>query len=335
LSHQRRAIVVPADAGLVRLDGFLSRALPDYSRSQIQKLIRAGKITANDNTVKTGFVVHAGDVIRLDVPEPSPLEPAAEDIPIEILYQDPHLAVVLKPAGMVCHAGAGVSRGTLVNAVLHHLGTLESEDRSRPGIVHRLDKNTSGLLVIARTIPAHRNLAHQFKSRRVRKEYLAIVFGRPVPPQGTLDWPLGRDPRDRKKMSVRARKKRSAVTHYVIERESGLFSLLRIRIETGRTHQIRVHLSQLGYPVVGDEQYSGNRRKGLPDMEIRSAIYGLKRHLLHACRLEFDHPATGETMSFATDLPQDFSNFLRLAARRGSSGTEGIQIMPDPPRHHP
>jgi 23S rRNA pseudouridine1911/1915/1917 synthase len=307
-------IQVPPAAARIRLDRYLSELFPDQSRSQIQGWIRSGNIQVNRTKVKTGYLLRPGDTIGIEVmaasAEPRP-EP--ENIPLHLVYEDEDLAVVDKPAGLVCHAGSGVRTGTLVNALLYHLGPLQTGDPLRPGIVHRLDKLTSGLLVVAKNLESHRSLARQFKARQVKKEYVALVYGHPHPRTGTIDLPLGRDLRDRKKISVRSRRRREAVTHYHEERKYGPFSLLRVRIETGRTHQIRVHLAQLGYPVVGDTLYGGSRFRNLNDPLLRTATRELNRQFLHAQRLEFCHPRTQATLSFTAPLPAELSSFLNLA----------------------
>lgn len=304
---------VPAEAARVRLDRYLSELFPDQSRSQIQGWIRNGGVLINDSRVKTGHLLRPGDVISVHVATAAqPLRPQPENIPLNIVYEDDDLAVVDKPAGMVSHTGAGAQSGTLVNALLYHLGPLDTGDAMRPGIVHRLDKLTSGLLVVAKNLESHRALARQFKSREVKKEYLALVYGHPVPAAGTIDLPLGRDLRDRKKISVRSRRRREAVTHYLEERKIGPFSLLRVRIETGRTHQIRVHLAQMGHPVAGDTLYGGNRARNLADDGLCAGLRGLQRHFLHAERLEFTHPKTGARLSFTSPLPPELAAFLTL-----------------------
>jgi 23S rRNA pseudouridine1911/1915/1917 synthase len=284
--------------------------MPGESRSQIQRWIRGGQITVNGAQVKTGYRVRQGDRISFEPPPTLPTRPAPENIPLEITYQDDALAVVNKPAGLVCHAGAGVAAGTLVNALLYHFGPLEAGDPMRPGIVHRLDKLTSGLLVVAKDPDAHRTIAQQFKNREVKKEYLAVVYGQPRSPEGAIDWALGRDTKNRKRFSIRARRRRTALTYYSLEKTYGPFSLLRVRIATGRTHQIRVHMSQLGHPVVGDELYGTGRHKNLADVRLRTLVSQLHRHLLHACYLEFRHPRTGKTMSFSSPLPTEIRRFL-------------------------
>jgi 23S rRNA pseudouridine1911/1915/1917 synthase len=294
----------PADVGKVRLDQFMVTQLPGESRSRIQSWIREGSLRVNGEQVKTGHIPRYGDAITLQIPEDLPAGPQPEDLPVDILYEDNDIAVVVKPAGMVCHIGAGVRSGTLVNALLYHLGPIEAGDPARPGIVHRLDKGTSGLLVVAKNHRAHRELSKQFKDRKVHKEYLALVHGVPAQNSGTIDRDLGRDPVDRKKISVRARRKRRAVTHYQTECSFVGGTLLRIQIETGRTHQIRVHLSQMGHPVVGDPVYGGNH-----SLSGRSSCLA-PRMFLHACRLTFSHPLRQEEMSFSSPLPSELEQFL-------------------------
>jgi len=282
----------------------------------MQRWIRSGRARVNGRQVKTGYLTEPGDEICISVPEPERALPFPEEIPLEVVYEDSELAVVNKPAGMVCHVGAGIRSGTLVNALLHRYGSLEAGEPTRPGIVHRLDKFTSGLLVIARNTRAHRGLAQQFKNREIKKEYLALVHGKLRHPSGTIELPLGRDPHDRKKISIHARKTREAITHFQVERELGRVSLLRIRIETGRTHQIRVHLAQKGHPVVGDTLYGAGRDHDLPNY---GAGTRLGRIFLHAHRLEFRHPQTGKTLTFTAPLPPELSSYLSHLERAGSA----------------
>jgi 23S rRNA pseudouridine1911/1915/1917 synthase len=303
--------IVSAGEEKQRLDQYLTAVFKDQSRSRIQAWIRKGLARVNGTEAKTGYLLRQNDEITVQIPEPQPLQLQPEDIPLTILFEDDDLAVIDKPAGIVCHSGAGIQSGTLVNALLFRMKTLPAGDPLRPGIVHRLDKLTSGLLVVAKNDQSLRALASQFKNREVKKEYLALVYGKPMPSKGTIDMPLGRDPVDRKKISVRAHRARSAVTHYEIFREYKMFSLLRARIETGRTHQIRVHLSQIGHPVVGDTLYGGNRAKNLP-IEMQRAVEDLNRHFLHACSLSFKHPQSGSILSFSSPLPQELESFLAL-----------------------
>jgi 23S rRNA pseudouridine1911/1915/1917 synthase len=303
--------IVAPDAVRIRLDQFLISRIPGESRSQIQNWIRKGYLLVNGEQVKTGYLTRLNDRIELKTPKSLPNQPLPEEIPLDILYEDSDLAVINKPAGMVCHAGAGIRSGTLVNALLHHMGSLETGDPQRPGIVHRLDKLTSGVMLVAKNSLAHRQLSQQFKSREVKKEYLALVHGKPSPVSGTIDMPLGRDPKDRKKISIRARRKRSAITHYSLEQNYGPVSLLIVRIETGRTHQIRVHLAQKGHPVVGDSVYGTGRIRSLP-ARLLAAAKDLQRPFLHSRRVQFHHPRSGELLSFSAPLPPELERFLSI-----------------------
>lgn len=300
---------VPPEETRIRLDQFLTDKKLGESRSQIQNWIRKGYLLVNGATVKTGYLTRAGDRVTLCVPPAPDDAPHPEAIPLDILYEDCDIAVINKPAGMVCHLGAGIHSGTLVNALLHHMGPLEAGDPIRPGIVHRLDKSTSGVMVVAKNVHAHRILSQQFKDRLVRKEYLALVYGHPSLDCGTINTPIGRDPRNRKKISTRAKKSRSAVTHYVVERRYTPFSLLRIRIETGRTHQIRVHLAYEGHPIVGDTLYGPLKRMDVSS-RIQSALKDLGRPFLHSHQLTFHHPVTGKCMRLEAELPVELLRFL-------------------------
>jgi 23S rRNA pseudouridine1911/1915/1917 synthase len=251
-----------------------------------------------------------------------PDQPFPEDIPLNIIYEDSQLAVIDKPAGLVCHAGAGIRSGTLVNALLHRMGPLAAGDPGRPGIVHRLDKLTSGIMIVAKNNQAHRQLAQQFKNRQVKKEYAALVHGVPSPTSGTINMPIGRDSGNRKKMSSRAHRTRTAITHYDLEENYGYVSLLKVRIETGRTHQIRVHLAQKGHPIVGDSLYGGDRIKNLPAI-LLSAAKELGRPFLHSRHLEFRHPLTGERVSFCSPLSHELQHFLSIVRRCKASNAPG------------
>ena len=309
--HEERFVAAAEDAGL-RIDVFLARRLPALSRSQIQRLIKTGRVTAGDQPTKTSAPVTPGLAVRVVVPAPEPADPIAEPLPIEILYDDKDIAVINKPAGMVVHPAPGHSRGTVVNALLHHVGGLSGVGgKERPGIVHRLDRGTSGLMVIAKHDLAHRDLSRQFRDRTVRKEYDALVWGR-VPAGHNMDRPIGRDPRDRRKMSSRARHGRSAETTVMAVRPIGAVSLVRLSIGTGRTHQIRVHLSESGHPVAGDPLYGGERRR-LP--AALAPVGRLTRPFLHAARIEFDHPGDGRRMSFTAALPDDLQSTLTALER--------------------
>jgi 23S rRNA pseudouridine1911/1915/1917 synthase len=299
------------DAGR-RLDHVVTTRLPDLSRSQVQRLIRDGLITIGGRAAKTGAIVTPGMTIAIDLPEPAPSTPQPEALPLPVLYDDDDLVVVDKPAGMVVHPAAGHAAGTLVNALLHHVRGLSGiGGTQRPGIVHRLDKGTSGVMVIAKHDRAHRALAQQFHDRLVDKEYVALVWGRPMAGR-TFDQPLGRDPKHRQRISSRARHARDAKTVIVgVEPLNGL-SLVRVRIHTGRTHQIRVHLSEAGFPVVGDALYGGVRRR-LP--ASLAAVSRLDRPFLHASHLSFTHPADGRRLIFDAPLPEDLQQVVDTLKR--------------------
>ena len=293
---------VGADEVGTRLDHYLTTHLDGVSRSQIQRLIREHRVSLSAGEVKAGLAVPEGLTITVDVPPPLPATPGAEDLPLSILYNDADLVVIDKPAGMVVHPAAGHASGTLVNALLHHVDGLSGIGGSeRPGIVHRLDRGTSGVMVVAKNDLAHRALSAQFHDRTVRKEYHALVWG--VPPRGLrIEDPLGRDPNHRQRMSGRARRGRSALTEVIhVEPFRGV-SLVRVWIGTGRTHQIRVHLSEHGYPLVGDGLYNGVRKR-LPTH--LASIAKLTRPFLHAAHLAFAHPADGRPMAFDAPLPAD------------------------------
>jgi 23S rRNA pseudouridine1911/1915/1917 synthase len=313
--------VAPEDSG-IRLDRFVIKRIPGESRSQIQNWIRKGYILANGEHTKTGYRTRISDRIILTIPELLPNQPFPEDIPINIIYEDSHLAVIDKPAGLVCHLGAGIRSGTLVNALLFRMGPLAAGDPGRPGIVHRLDKFTSGIMMVAKNNLAHRQLSQQFKNRQVKKEYAALVHGSPSPSSGTIDMPIGRDPKNRKKMSTHAHKARKAITHYDLEENFGYVSLLKVRIETGRTHQIRVHLAQKGHPIVGDSLYGGDRIKNLP-ANLLTAAKELGRPFLHSRHLEFHHPQSGELVSFSSPLSLELQHFLSIVRKCKAANTQG------------
>jgi 23S rRNA pseudouridine1911/1915/1917 synthase len=312
-----RVIVEAADEGL-RLDQVIARHLPSISRSQAQRLIREGRVRLSEGAPKPSLAVWVGIEITVDVPQASPARPTPEALALPVLYQDDDLAVVDKPAGMVVHPGAGHRGGTLVNALLHHLGGLSGVGgEERPGIVHRLDRGTSGVMVIAKHDRAHRTLSQQFQDRTISKEYLALVWGT-MHAGKTLAQPIGRDPRHRQKMSSRARRGRAAVTTVLAGESLGGVSLVRVAIGTGRTHQIRVHLSEAGHAVVGDTLYGGTRRSVPPRL---AALSKLARPFLHAFQLSFDHPEDGRRMTFTAPLPDDLRAVL-MTLRRASGRAE-------------
>ena len=283
-----------AEAGL-RLDHLLSARLTDYSRARLQGWIEAGRVSVDGVAVtKPSLKLKGGEHISVEPLDLKPLHAFAEEIPIEILYEDAAVIAINKPAGLVVHAGAGRSSGTLVNALLHHFGGLSQVGGDlRPGIVHRLDKGTSGVLLVARNDAAHRNLAEQFSSRRVEKTYLALVHGTPKDDRGTIDLPIARDPVHRTRMTARLATGRMAHTEYQVIERCGKFTLLEVRIGTGRTHQIRVHLAHLHHPVAGDALYGAAAQ---PD---------LGRPWLHALRIRFDSPLTGERLTVEAPVPSE------------------------------
>jgi 23S rRNA pseudouridine1911/1915/1917 synthase len=310
----RRTLDVPFDATPDRLDRFLAVAFPELSRSQIKRLIDEGAVTLDGADAKAALKLRGGEKISVTLPEPAPVETAPEPIPLSILYEDAALIVIDKPAGLVVHPAPGHPGGTLVNALLHHcddLGGIGGE--LRPGIVHRLDKDTSGVMVASKNDAAHLNLARQFKRHSIRRRYRALVHGLVKQAEGTVDQEIGRHPVHRKKMSVQCRRGRRAVTHWrVLSRyDRDRLSLLELSLETGRTHQIRVHLSALGHPVVGDPLY-GNPRlvRALEDARLEKLIRSLNRQFLHAWLLGFEHPGTGEYLEFQAPMPAELQTIL-------------------------
>lgn len=301
----------------MRLDVFLARQDIALSRSQVQRLIDEKKVRVNDGAGKASFKLRAGDTVVLTQEAPKDYPVLPEDIPLNIVYEDPSIVVVDKPAGMVVHPAAGHFQGTLVHALLHHCGDLSGIGGFlRPGIVHRLDKDTSGLIVVAKSDAAHQELAKQFKEHRVRKIYKALVFGDVEGDEGIVDSPVGRHPVDRKKMSTKSRRGKEALTRWNVAERYGPLTLLNVEIETGRTHQIRVHLHSAGHPLLGDNVYghSARRLQNMQDPLLRSKLRGMKRQALHAGRLEFCHPATRQSLVFTSPLPRDMERvcvFLR------------------------
>jgi 23S rRNA pseudouridine1911/1915/1917 synthase len=304
-------ITVPDDSDGTRLDRFLVSMLPEHSRSQIQRLIKEGQILVAGREAKANLQVKTGQEITIEVAAPVDPAPLPEPLPLPIVYQDSHLIVVDKPAGMVVHPAAGHATGTLVNALLHHVDDLSGiGGEKRPGIVHRLDRGTSGLMVVAKHDAAHEELARQFADREVEKEYIALTWGE-VMAGRRIDAPIGRDPSNRKKMaaaSARVRRSREAVTRIVRAEHFGrVLTLAQVAIHTGRTHQIRVHLSGIGHPIVGDALYGGVRRRVPGDVR---AVTHLDRPFLHAARLAFTHPADERRMEFTSELPEDLQRVL-------------------------
>ncbi|HYN08406.1 MAG TPA: RluA family pseudouridine synthase [Vicinamibacterales bacterium] len=305
------AVASAQDAGQ-RLDHFLARQLPQLSRSQIQRLIREGRVQVDGARPKPSLVVWDGLAADVSVPEARPLDLQPEALPLSILHDDPSLVVIDKPAGMVVHPAAGHRTGTVVHALLHHVGGLSGVGgRERPGIVHRLDRGTSGVMVIAKDDATHRALAQQFHDRQIEKEYLALVWGR-MTAGTTIDRPIGRHPRQRQKMSTRSRRGRAALSSIIDAEFLAGLTLVRVGIATGRTHQIRVHLADAGHPVAGDPLYGGVRRR-LPAR--LAGVARLERPFLHAARLTFLHPGTARRMAFAAPLPADLAGVLATLRR--------------------
>ena len=301
-----RSLTVDEDAAGWRLDRWLARELPEQSRSRLQSLIALGAVLLDGRPARPSSRLRAGQAVALHLPEPRPAVPRAQDIPITVVHADRWLLVIEKPAGLVVHPGAGAPDGTLVNALLHHVRDLSGiGGELRPGIVHRLDKGTSGRMVVAKDDATHRDLVRQFAGRTVEKEYLAVVLGVPSPRQGTVDSPVGRDPVNRKKMSARGPRARAARSDYAVVEVLDDAALVRVRIHSGRTHQVRVHLSSLGHPVAGDPLYGGRRAPGSRRAPAREALRALDRPALHAARLAFTHPGTGERLEFTSPLPHD------------------------------
>ena len=313
MSNEERFI---ADKDYRRLDVCLSEET-ELSRSRAQSLIEAGQVWLNDRPCRRSDAVRAGDVVRYNLPEPQLIELIPEDIPLDIVYEDPDICVVNKPRGMVVHPAAGNERGTLVNALLYHFGDLSTiGGEVRPGIVHRIDKMTSGLLAVAKNDRAHERLAMQFADHSAHRSYIAMVAGNIKEDSGTVDAPIGRHPTDRKRMAV-VENGRRAVTHYrVLHRFAGV-TVLSLELETGRTHQIRVHMAHIHHPVVGDQVYSNGKN-----------TLGMAGQALHGWRLQLVHPTTGEPMSFIAPLPEDMVHALR---RLGYSGTFPLPIEENDP----
>jgi 23S rRNA pseudouridine1911/1915/1917 synthase len=332
LMPEPRAIAVPAEAAGQRLDQFLVAYLEGVSRSRVQLLLDQGDVVIDGERKKASLRLRGGETVTITgEPHPAPLKAMPQDIPLDVVYEDNDLAVVNKPAGMMVHAGSGQSddtrsRGTLVNALLHRFRSLSSTGGElRPGIVHRLDKETSGLIVVAKNDRAHAALASMFSGRRIHKTYIALVQGAVAKEKGTINAPVGRDPVRRTRMTTRpTENSRSAVSHYEVvrrlETKFGKFTLVRVRIETGRTHQIRVHMASIGHPVVGDTLYGAagqltetsdgpaagkNARRNRDPEKLR-----LGRNFLHAAELAFAHPVTGKPLELKAPLPEELERFL-------------------------
>ena len=293
-------LLVPKEAARLRLDQFLVRELPQYSRSRLQQLVRKKFVTLNGSPARPRDLVRSGDRVEVNEPPPEKIDNQPEAIPVDVLYEDEDLIVINKPAGLVVHPGAGHREHTLVNALLHHFPKLSGiGGKERPGIVHRLDKETSGCLVVAKTDEAHRGLSAQFEQRSVEKIYLALVSGRLRKNAGTVQEKIGRHPVDRQRMSTASRRGREAKTEYRVLSSSDEMSLVECKLHSGRTHQVRVHLQHLGHPVLGDKIYG----------KKQTAVF--RRQMLHAWKLGFQHPGTGERNKFESMLPNDFEEVVK------------------------
>ena len=291
-----------------RIDKVICQAIDGMSRSAVQKIIDEGNVSIKDTAISKNYKVRSGDIIKVIIPQAKELEITAEDIPLEIMYEDSDLLVVNKPKGMVVHPAAGNYDGTLVNALMHHCkGSLSGINGViRPGIVHRIDKDTSGLLIVAKNDFAHVNLAEQIKAHSFTREYQSVVYGKFKTDSGTVDAPIGRHPVDRKKMAVTPKNSKNATTHYKVINEYDGFTHLGLRLETGRTHQIRVHMSYIGHPVAGDPVYGPKK-----------VIESLSGQCLHAGLIGFRHPRTNDYIEIKSELPEYFTQFLRRIDKNG------------------
>jgi|SRR5579871_2591762 len=294
--------MVPDETTGLRLDQFLRRELPEHSRAFLQKLIDSGDVHVNTRAVKASYKVRAGDRVTIEIPAPRAIDAQPEDIPLDILFEDDDLIVVNKPAGLVVHPAAGNQAHTLVNALLHHCrgGLAGIGGVERPGIVHRLDKDTSGCIVVAKTDLAHQSLVAQFKSRGVTKIYRAVCRGKFERRGGRIETVIGRSDRDRKKMSARVARGRNAMTDYCVVKQLADFALVELHIHTGRTHQIRVHMAHIGHPVMGDSTYG------------RKSDISVARTLLHAYKIGFTHPRTGKPVEFTAPMPEDMARLWQI-----------------------
>ncbi|MBP8137419.1 MAG: RluA family pseudouridine synthase [Candidatus Eisenbacteria bacterium] len=311
-------LTVPPQGAGQRVDRWLAKARIGLSRNRLQALLEAERVLVNGKPARQSLKLKEGDAVRVEVPPRRPTKLIAEDAPLAIRHEDEHVIVLNKPAGVVVHPGAGVSTGTLVHALLHHSPQMAGVGgEGRPGIVHRLDKDTSGLMVVAKTEVAYQALVEALRVRKVRRVYQTIVWGDPGPDEGYMDMPIGRDTKERKRMAVVRNGGKTALTRWTVLQRFGLASFVEARLETGRTHQIRVHFAAVKHPVVGDPLYGGRVRKSLSLRQAeRSLIVALlrtlRRQALHAAELEFVHPVSGERLHFESALPEDMAHALTL-----------------------
>jgi 23S rRNA pseudouridine1911/1915/1917 synthase len=316
LCTHERAACLPASAAGHRFDTAVAALFPEFSRSRLTQWIKSGALTLDGRAVKARHVVMGGEQVRLHAPTESVVRDQPEDIALDVRYEDDDVLVINKPAGLVVHPGAGNPRGTLQNALLHHAPALA--ELPRAGIVHRLDKDTSGLLIVAKTLPAHTSLVAQLSRREIHRQYEAVALGTIIAGD-TIDAPLGRHPHDRLRRAV-IEDGKPAITHYRVRQRLPAHTVLQVNLETGRTHQIRVHLAHIGHPLIGDPLYGGGLR--LPKQaspEIIAALRGFKRQALHAERVEFNHPRTGKTVAVDAPRPSDLARLIAaLAKERGT-----------------
>ena len=311
MTEQVREFSLDAEAHDLRLDQALARLIPDQSRNFLARLIDQGKVLVDGKPI-TKRSHRLGDArhVVVNIPPPTSVDVVSQPLPLDILYNDEDLAVINKPAGLVVHPAAGHPDSTMVNALLFHLDRLSGiGGELRPGIVHRLDKDTSGVMIVAKNDLAHRRLSEAWTTSAVRKEYVALVYGTPKQLRGLIDKPIGRDPRNRKKMAAVAGGRKAVTEFEVLERFRHL-SLVRCILKTGRTHQIRVHLKSIGHPIVGDPVYSGPQWRGIPDKRLQKILAAFPRQALHAARITFPHPRSGNSMTFEAPLPPDFASLL-------------------------
>lgn len=313
-------LTYPVDCAPMRLDLFISSQLEGETRTAVQRLIEMGNVLVDGQVVRPSAKLKGGEQVSVEIPEPTEAEPQPEAIPLEVLYEDSDLIVINKPAGMVVHPAPGNNSGTLVNALLAHCSDLSGiGGELRPGIVHRLDKGTSGVLVAAKNDRAHRALSEQFHIHSVKRIYQALVFGTPPTDSGKIESTIGRHPTERLRQSGKAKNGKHAVTRWKVKERYGRISLMELRLETGRTHQIRVHMTESGFPLLGDPLYpDGGRVNNLADPRLKKMINALGRQALHARTLGFIHPVTGEYLEFTTEMPSDMQALCDYLA--GDSG---------------
>lgn len=316
-TEQQHSLIVPEEASGQRLDAFLASRMPGQSRSSLQRLIEDGQVLLDGKQPRSSCRLEVGQQVLVTVPAPVPTTPLAEAIPLKVVYEDHDLIVIDKAAGMTVHPGAGVDSGTLVNALLAHCTDLSGVGGElRPGIVHRLDKGTSGLLVAAKHDIAHRGLAEQFSVHSVKRLYWALIYGSPTEDTGKISGIIGRHPTERLRLSGAARHGKPAVTNWRVLERFGSASLVQLRLETGRTHQIRVHLSEAGMPLLGDPLYpDGGRFNNLKDTRLKGMVAHLGRQALHARVLGFVHPVSGQYLEFSSEPPEDFMGLLGYLRR--------------------